>query len=64
VTYDKLRLHRMGYFSRLMSTHEEISDSVRPLLTLCRDHIDRSIRMEQGAAIHFDVKSPSRTCSF
>jgi transposase len=47
VTYDKLRLHRMGYFRRLMSTHEEISDSVRPLLTLCRDHIDRSIRMDR-----------------
>jgi transposase len=37
----------MGYFRRLMSTHEEISDSVRPLLTLCRDHIDRSIRMDR-----------------
>jgi transposase len=48
VTYDKLRLHRMGYFSRLMSTHEEITDSVRPLLTLCREHIDRSIRMDRA----------------
>jgi len=30
VTYDKLRPHQMGYFSRLMSTHEEIRESVRP----------------------------------
>jgi len=48
VTYDKLRLHRMGYFSRLLSTHEEIEDSIRPLLKLCREHIDRSIRMDRA----------------
>ena len=48
VTYDKLRLHRMGYFSRLMSTQDEITDSVRPLLKLCREHIDRSIRMDRA----------------
>ncbi len=48
VTYDKLRLHRMGYFSRLMSTHEEIEDNIRPLLKLCREHIDRSIRMDRA----------------
>jgi hypothetical protein len=43
VTYDKLRLHRMGYFSRLLSSHEEIRDRVRPLLKLCREYINRSI---------------------
>jgi transposase len=48
VTYDKLHLHRMGYFSRLMSTNDEIRDSVRPLLKLCREHIDRSIRMDRA----------------
>src|SRR5262249_39914896 len=48
VTYDKLRLHRMGHFSRLLSTHEEIEDNIRPLLKLCREHIDRSIRMDRG----------------
>jgi transposase len=48
VTYDKLRLHRMGYFSRLLSTHEEIEDNIRPLLKLCREHIDRSIRMDRA----------------
>src|SRR5579863_667959 len=46
VPYDKLRLHRMGYFSQLMSTSEEIPDSIRPLLKLCREHIDRSIRLD------------------
>ena len=37
VSYNKLRLHRMGYFADLMSSSEEIGDSIRPLLKLCRD---------------------------
>src|ERR1700680_815850 len=45
VSYNKLRLHRMGYFAELMSTNEEVSQSIRPLLRLCREHIDRSIKM-------------------
>ncbi len=40
VSYNKLRLHRMGYFAELMSTNEEVSESIRPLLRLCREHID------------------------
>jgi transposase len=48
VSYNKLRLHRMGYFGQLLSTNEEISDSIRPLLQLCREHIDRSIRLDRG----------------
>jgi transposase len=48
VTYDKLRLHRMGYFSRLLSSNGEIEDSVRPLLKLCREHIDRSIQVDRA----------------
>jgi transposase len=47
VSYNKLRLHRMGYFQQLLSTSEEISDNVRPLLRLCREHIDRSIRLDR-----------------
>ena len=46
VSYNKLRLHRMGYFAELMSTNEEVSESIRPLLRLCREHIDRSIRLD------------------
>ncbi len=45
VSYNKLRLHRMGYFAELMATNEEVSQSIRPLLRLCREHIDRSIKM-------------------
>src|SRR3974377_2333580 len=40
VSYDKLRLHRMGYFTDLMSSSDEIGDSIRPLLKLCRDTTD------------------------
>ena len=47
VSYNKLRLHRMGYFQQLLSTNEEIGDNVRPLLQLCREHIDRSIRLDR-----------------
>jgi transposase len=46
VSYNKLRLHRMGYFAELMSTNEEVNESIRPLLRLCRDHIDRSIKLD------------------
>jgi transposase len=46
VSYNKLRLHRMGYFEQLLATSDEISDSIRPLLKLSREHIDRSIRMD------------------
>ena len=46
VSYNKLRLHRMGYFADLMSSSDEITDSIRPLLKLCREHIDRSIRLD------------------
>ena len=50
VSYNKQRLHKMGYFAELMSTNEEVSESIRPLLSLCREHIDRSIRADYGSA--------------
>jgi transposase len=46
VSYNKLRLHRMGYFAELLATNEEVSDSIRPLLRLCREHIDRAIKLD------------------
>ncbi len=41
VSYNKLRLHRMGYFAELLATNEEISECIRPLLRLCREHINQ-----------------------
>ena len=46
VSYDKQRLHKMGYFTELFSTNEEISDSIRPLLRLGREHILRGQRLD------------------
>jgi transposase len=41
VTYNKQRLHKVGYFADLMATNAEIHDCVRPLLRLSREHIDQ-----------------------
>ncbi len=46
VSYNKLRLHRMGYFAELMTSNEEVSESIRPLLELCLEHIDRSLKLD------------------
>jgi transposase len=48
ISYDKQRLHKMGYFTELFSTNEEISDSIRPLLRLGREHILRGQRLDRG----------------
>src|ERR1700741_3643591 len=37
VSYEKLHLHRMWYFEQLMKTSEEVPESIRPLLKLCRE---------------------------
>ena len=48
VSYDKQRLHKMGYFAELFSTNEEIRDSIRPLLRLGREHILRGQRLDRA----------------
>jgi transposase len=46
VSYNKQRLHKVGYFAELMSVNEEIEDSVRPLLKLSREHIVRAQKLD------------------
>jgi len=46
VSYNKQRLHKVGYFSDLLSHNEEISDSIRPLLKICREQIERSQKLD------------------
>jgi transposase len=46
VSYSKRRLHKVGYFADLMASNEEISDCVRPLLRLSREHIERAQKLE------------------
>jgi transposase len=46
VSYNKQRLHKLGYFTELMSGNEEVDESIRPLLKLCRETIVRSQRLD------------------
>ena len=46
VSYNKQRLHKVGYFGELMSTNQDISDAVRPLLNLSRGMIRHSGKLE------------------
>jgi transposase len=47
VSYNKLRLHRIGYFEHLLTTSDEIPSSIRPLLKMCCEHIDRAIQLDR-----------------
>src|ERR1700741_4732225 len=46
VSYNKQRLHKVGYFRDLLSHNEEVSDSIRPLLKICREQIERSRKLD------------------
>ena len=37
VSYKKERLHQVGYFRELLSSNEEVHESIRPLLRLSRE---------------------------
>jgi hypothetical protein len=39
VSYNKQRLHKLGYFTELISGNEEVDESIRPLLKLSRETI-------------------------
>src|SRR5437660_12693859 len=39
VSYNKQRLHKLGYFTELISSNDEVSESIRPLLKLSRETI-------------------------
>ena len=46
VSYNKQRLHKLGYFAELMSSNDEVSESIRPLLKLSRETIVRSQKLD------------------
>src|SRR6202162_3327361 len=46
VSYNKQRLHKVGYFRELLSTSEEVHENIRPLLRLSRDTV---VRLPQTA---------------
>jgi hypothetical protein len=46
VSYNKQRLHKVGYFRELLSTNEDVHESIRPLLKLSRDTVVRLQKTE------------------
>ncbi len=46
VEYNKQRLHKVSYFRELLSTNEEVHPSIRPLLKLSRETIERCQKTE------------------
>jgi len=46
VSYNKQRLHKVGYFAELMRGNEDVHESIRPLLKLSRDLISRSQKLD------------------
>lgn len=46
VEYNKQRLHKVSYFRELVSTNEEVHPSIRPLLKLSRETIERCQKTE------------------
>jgi transposase len=46
VEYNKQRLHRGSYFRELLSANEEVHPSIRPLLKLSRETIERCQKTE------------------
>src|SRR5258706_1522121 len=46
VSHNKQRLHKVSYFRQLLSTNEEIDESIRPLLLLSRETIVRCQKTE------------------
>ena len=37
VSYNKQKLHKVGYFRELLATNQEIGEGLRPLLRICRE---------------------------
>jgi transposase len=46
VSYNQQRLHKAGYFRELLSSNQEVHESIRPLLKLSRDTIVRLQKTE------------------
>jgi len=46
VEYNKQRLHKVSYFRELLSRNEEVHPSIRPLLKLSRETIERSQKLD------------------
>src|SRR5213078_4945009 len=52
VSHNKQRLHKVGYFRELLTTNEEVNESIRPLLRVSRDSIVRLQKTEYAWSVH------------
>jgi transposase len=48
VSYNKQRLHKVGYFRELLATNPDINDGLRSLLRLCRETLVRLAKTESA----------------
>ena len=46
VSYNKQRLHKVGYFRDLLCHNAEVSDGIRPLLKICREQIEHGQKLD------------------
>jgi hypothetical protein len=57
VSYDKQRLHNVKYFRELLTTNQDIDESIRPLLKLSRR---RSFGCRKRNTLHAFIPWPCR----
>jgi transposase len=48
VSYNKQKLHKVGYFRELLATNQDIDEGLKPLLRLCRDTVVRLGKTESA----------------
>jgi len=50
VSYNKQKLHKVGYFRELLATNPDIDEGLKPLLRLCRETVVRLGKTEKRAS--------------
>jgi transposase len=48
VSYNKQKLHKVGYFRELLATNQDIDEGLKPLLRLCRETVVRLGKTESA----------------
>ena len=59
VSYNKQKLHKVGYFRELLATNQDIDEGLRSLLQLCREML---VRLRRPKALWFGRWSVIRCC--
>jgi len=49
VSYNKQKLHKVGYFRELLATNQDIDEGLKSLLRLCRETVVRLGKTENAA---------------